>query len=80
MSPLVKCSQVQPSATECEARYVKGHSDTTIRICSNKFCAGMVIRKGRVIQAAPILHAWIGHKLEEVLDAAKRMCWHLEII
>lgn len=51
-----------------------------LRVCSNRFCAGIIVRQGRIRQAAPILGRWIGRSLEEFLTAAKTMPWHLEIV
>ena len=51
--------------------------DTLILVSCQRFTAGIVFRKGRAIRAAPILRRWIGRKLEDFLEAAKRMNWEL---
>ena len=51
--------------------------DTLVIVLGSRFVAGIIFRKGRAVRAAPILQRWVGRKLEDFLEAAKRMNWKL---
>jgi hypothetical protein len=49
-----------------------------VRITSNYFCAGLVLRAGVVVAAAPILQYMLGWRGERVLIYARRRGWMVD--
>lgn len=51
-----------------------------LRITSNHFCAGVVLRNGRVVRAAPILKYMIGWNELRVLSYARMRGWKADAL
>lgn len=49
--------------------------DRTVQIQAPHFTAGVVIHKGQVVDAAPIVKYMIGWDLQRVLDYVKQKRW-----
>lgn len=53
--------------------------EVLLRITSHYFCAGLVVQRGRVMEAAPILaRRFRGRDLPYVLAVCKAKCWTWE--
>ena len=51
--------------------------ERVVQIRSDHFTAGVVIHKGKVVDAAPIVKYMIGWDLERMLDYVKQKGWTL---
>jgi len=48
------------------------------RVSARHLCAGIIVRDGEVVEAAPILRWMIGSPLREIADYCSRRGWKLE--
>lgn len=55
-------------------------TEILIRITAPHYCAGLVARDGRVIEAAPILRWTVGKKAEAVIEYAVRKKYHVKVL
>lgn len=49
-----------------------------VRITARHFCAGLVVRDGRVVEAAPILRWTVGKLSADVREHGRRRGWKME--
>lgn len=55
-------------------------SETIIQVTTDHFCAGLVVREGRIVKAAPAFQKFVGRDFEWFKRAAKTAKWKVEIL
>lgn len=55
-------------------------TETLLRIMKPGVCGGIIVKRGRVIKAAPVFSKMIGSKLEDILRVCQINNWTIEVV